>query len=492
MWDFRALHIVKPVVALPPFRAFLLTVAIIVASSAIAFSLRSERGEVAGALIFVLGITLAGALSGLAAGVFAAMATFLLYNFYFAEPVLTFRLSTGSDIMPLIVFNLCALVAGVLAGRLKDRARAADAANARLSSLFETSRALQSALARRDMIATLEREALKAGIRVRVADTAEADHARFSPGEQDCIDQALARRDAYVRHEGLVGYCLEGGGSVVGVMLLSEADAARCEPAFLAALANLAALSIERAALSERVAVQTANARTEELKSVLLSSVSHDLRTPLATISASASSLLAYGDRLDGNVSCAMLTGIVEECDRLDRYTGNLLELTRIEAGQSGESWQILAVPDVISSVLRRVRARLGDRRVSRQDDDTELLVRADASLFELALSNVIENAALYSPNGSLVRIASRREGAICRIEIADEGMGVAPDELERIFERFYRGRGSSARRSGSGLGLAIAKGFVEALGGSIAASVPGIGARGTCFTIRVPLGKAT
>jgi two-component system, OmpR family, sensor histidine kinase KdpD len=272
-------------------------------------------------------------------------------------------------------------------------------------------------------------------------------------------------------------------------MLLTAEDAERSEPAFLAALANLGALAIERSGLSDRIATQTANARTEELKSALLSSVSHDLRTPLATISASASSLRAFGDRLEGSIADAMLSGIVEECDRLDRYTGNLLELTRIEAGPSQAGWQLLSVPDMLSAVIRRVRPRLEDRRIERQDAAGDLLVRADAALFELALTNLVENAVLYSPDRSLIRISSRREGEWCRIEVADEGIGVAPDELDHVFERFYRGRNGRAHRSGSGLGLAIAKGFVEALGGTIEAVVPGIGAQGTTIRIRLPLG---
>jgi two-component system, OmpR family, sensor histidine kinase KdpD len=470
-------------------RSILQTIAIVAIASVIAFALKSERGEVAGALVFVLGITLAGAVAGLMAGILAAMAAFLLYNFYFAEPVLTFRLTTGSDVTPLIIFNLCALVAGVLAGRLKDRARAADAANERLSSLFQTSRALQSALSRREIAATLEREAAAAGIAVRLVGTDEAALSELDEAARDCARKALAQRDAVVRAQGWCAYGLEGRDGVTGLMLLRAGDADRSEPAFLAALANLGALAIERSALSDRIATQTANARTEELKSALLSSVSHDLRTPLATISASASSLLAYGDRLEGNVSTAMLSGIVEECDRLDRYTGNLLELTRIEAGPSQAAWQLLSVSDMLSAVLRRVRPRLEDRRIERKDPAADLLVRADAGLFELALTNVVENAALYSPNGSRIQIASWREGDGCWIEVADEGIGIAPDELTHVFERFYRGKDGRAHRSGSGLGLAIAKGFVEALDGAIEAAVPGIGTRGTAIRIRLPLG---
>jgi two-component system sensor histidine kinase KdpD len=225
---------------------------------------------------------------------------------------------------------------------------------------------------------------------------------------------------------------------------------------------------------------------------VRLSSVSHDFRTPLATITASASSLIAYGDRLDGPTSAGLLRRIVEESEALDRYAGNLLEMTRIEAGRTPEPLQTLSVSDLVTAAIRRVRPRAGARTIERSMSETDLLVHADAALFELVLVNVLENAVLYSEDGARIQVAVVREANACRIVVADEGCGIPASDLRRVFERFYRVPRAARAPRGSGLGLAIAKGFVEALGGHIEAQVPGIGERGSRILITLPLAPET
>lgn len=269
---------------------------------------------------------------------------------------------------------------------------------------------------------------------------------------------------------------------------MRDPDPDTLDPHFLAALGNLVMIAIERATLSEAISESRATARTEELKTALLSSVSHDFRTPLTAISASASSLIDYRTQLDQHTSERLLRSIVDECERLNRYTANLLEMSRLEAGQSAVRRQPLDVFDILRAVLKRVRARAGLRVFEQIRDDVELTVLADAALFELALVNLLDNAILYSPDGSTIRIEARCEGMNCRIAISDEGSGIPPDDLERVFERFYRVPRSGTLPRGSGLGLAIARGFVEAFDGSIEACVPGVLGRGTSIVINLPL----
>jgi two-component system sensor histidine kinase KdpD len=472
------------------------TVGIVMLSALMAFAVRSERGEVAGALAFILGTILAGAVAGLGAGLIAATATFLLYNFYFAEPVLTLRLTTGSDVAPLIAFNLCALVSGVLAGRLKDKAKAADRAKGRLAALLRASQALQSALTLEE-IARLLADGKIADLQGRLLILKDEglvpiNGGTFALAEAEAAAKAIERSKPVVCKGGLAAFRLSGGEGPLGALVLGQAVVKRFEPTFLSALVNLLALAMERALLSQTVARAEAQVMTEQFKSVLLSSVSHDFRTPLATITASASSLIAYGDRLDGPTSAGLLRRIVEESEALDRYAGNLLEMTRIEAGRTPEPLQTLSVSDLVTAAIRRVRPRAGARTIERSMSETDLLVHADAALFELVLVNVLENAVLYSEDGARIQVAVVREANACRIVVADEGCGIPASDLRRVFERFYRVPRAARAPRGSGLGLAIAKGFVEALGGHIEAQVPGIGERGSRILITLPLAPET
>ncbi len=477
-------------------RELLVTAIIIILSSATAFWAKPALGEVAGALIFVLGIIIAGASCGLAAGILAALAAFLVYNLYFAEPVLTFRLATGSDIAPLVVFSLCAIVAGVLAGRLKDRAWAASRSNRQLANLLEASQTLQSALRVADVASSLARSGVgTSGLTVqlfRTRDTALAPVGSSAPDPRWEAAAHLCREAGATRvvHQGLTAYNLVGSDGPIGVLVVDQSGTDMPDPAVASGLASLVALALERATLSEMIAESRAAARTEELKTALLSSVSHDFRTPLTAISASASSLIDYRDQLDTDTSLRLLRGIVDECDRLNRYTANLLEMSRLEAGEASRHLQTLSVSDMLSTVTQRVRPRAGGRLIQRVLNGADLLVNADAALFELVLVNVIDNAILYSEDGTRIMIESGQEGVLCRIAIADEGQGIPEEELDRIFERFYRVARSEPSPRGSGLGLAIARGFVEALGGSIVAERPGIGDRGIRIVIRLPIAE--
>jgi two-component system sensor histidine kinase KdpD len=457
------------------------------ATTAAAFVAMPARGEVSGALIFVVGITLAGATMGLGAAILAAIISFLLYNFYFAEPVLTFRFDTVSDLAPLVVFNISAVISGVLAGRLRDEAAAAAAANASLTALLQISQSLQSAIGFEDIEAALTGPAGEAaGLRLLPSVERDAGASGDTGGDRPQARVVEVPMTGSSSHPST--YRIECGTRAIALMVLQAA--ARDEGTELAlglALANLVALAMERAALSERVAETQAAARTESLKSALLSSVSHDFRTPLTTISASASSLIDYGDRLEPEVAANLLRSIVEESERLNRFTANLLEMTRLEGGQAIAPGQIVSVSDIISAALRRIRSRAGRRVITRAECE-DCFVLADPALFELVLINVLENAILYSPDGSRIGIDLLKDAHACTIAVADEGRGIPKKALARVFERFYRVDSAEQMPRGSGLGLAIAHGFVQAFGGSIAAEVPGIGGRGARIRISLPL----
>lgn len=477
-------------------RAGLFRTAIVLTLSVIAAFAVHPLGEVAAALVFVLGITVAGALSGLASALIAALAAFLIYNFYLTEPALTFRIVTGGDLAPLVVFNLCALVSGVLAGQLKDHAQAARSSNLQLNSLLALSQELQSAARPADVVVTVERAVHRIlGARATLFRADDEGLRCLSPmpcaaSWHDFAD-GIAHQPQPPADSPLIGRRLELANAPLTVLVLEPLRPGKIKPAFIDAVANMVALALERAALSEQITERSAVARAEKLKSALLASVSHDFRTPLTAISASASSLIAYGEKLDAETSARLLRGVVDECERLNRYTANLLEMSRMEAGGIAQPLQILGAAEMAGAALHRIRPRAGGRQVTLHAPDPDLPVAANPALFELVLLNILDNAILYSDEGARVEIAISAEDGACRIDIADSGQGIPEHALQRVFERFYRAGRPDATGRGSGLGLAIAKGFVEALGGTIHATIPGLDDRGTRIIIRLPLAEA-
>lgn len=449
-------------------------------------------GPVAAALIFVLGITVAGALGGVVAALVASFAAFLLYNFFLTDPAFSFRFATSRDIAPLIIFNLCGLVAGVLAGRLKDHAKAAQRSNLQLENLLELSRTLQAAVRQQDVVAAVATAAYHlVGAKISLfRHTSEVlepiDAPPHDPEWQALAMRALAADSAALEEDGRITRRLEGSDGNLGVMVIEVFRPGKLDANFIDALANMIALALERAALSETIAESRALVRAEELKTALLASVSHDFRTPLAAISASASSLITYRDQLDEPTSAGLLRSIVAECERLNRYTANLLEMSRLEAGGGLAGLQTLSVAEMVGAAIKRIRPRAGER-IIRRCDENDVLVSANAALFELVLLNVLDNAIRYSSDKSSIIVTIERVHDRCNLTVADEGIGIPPDDLERVFTRFHRVSRTESAPRGSGLGLAIAKGFVEALGGTIEARVPGVGNAGTRIIISLP-----
>lgn len=225
-------------------------------------------------------------------------------------------------------------------------------------------------------------------------------------------------------------------------------------------------------------------ARTERLRTALLSSISHDFRTPLTAILTSISSLREFGDRFEPGVRDDLMSTIEEEAERLNRYVANLLSMTKLESGALDVVSGPAPVAELLDRLVKRHRTRAGARTIALTVEDKRLCARGDVFLLEQALDNVLENALRYSPDGSLVEVrAGGREGRV-RVEITDQGPGVAPPERERIFEKFYRAQGALGQPSGTGLGLSIARGMIEAMDGRIEAGMRLDGAPGLRVTV--------
>jgi two-component system sensor histidine kinase KdpD len=255
------------------------------------------------------------------------------------------------------------------------------------------------------------------------------------------------------------------------------------EPAderLLLALLDQGAVALERAELAASTVESETLRRSDQLRAALLNSISHDLRTPLSTVLGSATTLIDYGETLTEAVRQDLLESIREEANRLNRYVGDLLDMTRLEGGALNPRMDWADIRDVLTAAIGRVERRAGTRRILR-DFPTELsLVKIDSSLMEQAVVNILDNAIAYSPEGTDVEVAAYEDRGNVVISIEDDGKGIPTAELERVFDKFRRVVAPSDRGQGIGLGLSISKGFVEAMGGRIAAASPIHGDHGT------------
>jgi two-component system, OmpR family, sensor histidine kinase KdpD len=211
------------------------------------------------------------------------------------------------------------------------------------------------------------------------------------------------------------------------------------------------------------------------------------LRTPLSVISASASSLLRYGSKLPVETQTDLLETVLHHSERLDRLTGKLLSLGRIEGGLITSKMPVVDVLEILGSALRTIRTLATGRKIEKDFQVESALVKADASLLEQVFFNVLENAVVHTPDHCSIRVLVTRTGDLLKVHIDDDGPGISSDDAETIFDRFAQGSNQDRQRVGAGLGLSIARGFARAVGGDVEVSGKQDGSSGTRFSIILP-----
>jgi two-component system sensor histidine kinase KdpD len=223
------------------------------------------------------------------------------------------------------------------------------------------------------------------------------------------------------------------------------------------------------------------------LRSALLTSISHDLKTPLAAVLGAAGTMRSLSDVLDQQAKTELTTTIIDEAERLNRFIANLLDMTRLESGAIVPNAALHDLGEIVGSALERARKMLMRHRVEVDLAKDLPMVEIDPVLFEQVLFNLLDNAAKYAPAGTTVRIQSWRDGESVILQVLDEGEGVPPSDLEQIFDKFYRVQKADQVRAGTGLGLAISRGFIEAMHGTITAANR-TDRTGAVFTITLPV----
>lgn len=479
-------------------------------AAAICWVLDSWVGNVNLALIFLLGVTFAGASGGLAAAFLGSATSFLAYNYFFTEPRLSLDVSEPQDLTALLVFLGVSLIVGQLAGRLRRQASDAWLSTRRVETLFDFSRRLTTAIDEQDL-----RNAASEGIsdllgrpcvvlrplsdqRIEAPDD-KVRAREFRDTDQAAADWAFAHREPAGHHTGTLPaagwYFLpvsEGTRAlgVIGVHMPGTNDAVTAEQSrLLFTLQSQLAATWERLRLRKVMQDGELQRTTDSLRAALLASVSHDLRTPLVSITGSLTALRELSANMPESDRGALLDAAIGEAARLNRLIQNLLDMTRLTHGGLKLQLTEVDVRDAVSESVTRVGTLLTAHEVAIAIAADAGAVRADRTLLGQTLVNLLENAAKFAPPGSTIRIEARRLASQAVIAVIDRGAGIPAADRPHIFDLFYRVEQRDSGVGGSGLGLAICKGFVEAMGGTIRAStdIDGVGT-----AIEVTLSAAT
>jgi two-component system, OmpR family, sensor histidine kinase KdpD len=433
------------------------------------------------ALLYLLAVVAAGVVGHLWPALLAAALSFAGLDYFFTPPAHTFSVATAEDWLVLAIFSLVAAsVSAALTAALEQRAKA-EAQEHQVRALYNvTSRLLSGAgldVVLRDLASSLRTLYGLRGCRIVVLDADGRERERASVGTLDgeLLTVPLAAERSVVGTIEMAGAPYGGIGSTEGRVLDT--------------FAGQLALAIERARFGEEASAARLEADASQTRAALFSSVTHDLRTPLASIQASASSLLEEGVPFSGEQRTELLRTILEESERLNRLVGNLMDLSRIRAGALTPAKEAIPIDELIAAVVGRMRTRLEGRRIRVQSRDDLPPVPMDVVQMDQVLTNLLENALSYSPPGSEITITAVRWEQQVEVRVSDRGPGIPVEERTRVFEEFYR-RDVGERRGGTGLGLAIARAIVTAHGGEMwIGETPG---GGTTVGFRLPTARRT
>jgi len=459
------------------------------------------------ALVFLMAVLATALRSGLWPGLFASVLGALCFNFFFLEPRYTFTVRDPESIVALAFFLLVAVIASNLTAAVQRQAAAARQRARTAEDLYLFSKKLAGTGTLDDVLwATAFQIASMLKLRVVILlpqDDTIVVRAGYPP-DDTLVDADIAAARWTWEHNRPAGRAadtlpgakrlympLRTSRKAVGVIGLDNDRQGPLlntdQQRLFEALSDQAAIAIERIQLVADEDKAKLAVETDRLRTALLTSISHDLKTPLAAILGAAGTMREYSEILDKDIQLELVGTVIDESERLSRFIANLLDMTRIESGAMQPNSALHYIGDIVGTALGRA-AKITAHHKTEMDVPSGLpMLRVDPVLFEQALFNLIDNAAKYAPEDTVIRIEASAWGQSVRLEIMDEGPGIPPDDLERVFDSFYRVRKADTVRAGTGLGLSISRGFIEAMGGTIkAGNRPG--GKGAVFTITLPV----
>jgi two-component system sensor histidine kinase KdpD len=503
-----------------PWRRYAASVLLVALTTLVGEFIRPFISPVNLVMLYLPAVVLAAIYLGRGPAMLASLLSVLAFDYFFVPPRLTFAVSDTEYLLTFIGLFIVGVVTSTLAVRVREQAEAASAREVQTASLYSFSRDLAAAVTLDEIVSIVVMhlgENFNRQIVVLLPENGKLELSGYTPetprdeADQRAVSSAFTRattsaapiqldeseravaiwafehgqpagRDTDTLPAAKVRYLpLKTSRGVVGVLGVQPHDERKHLTAeqrrLMEAFANQAALAIERARLADEAQQARLQIETEQLRNSLLSSVSHDLRTPLAAITGAASSLMDDESALGPATRREMAQTIYEEAERLNRLLRNLLDMTRLESGALHINKELQPLEEVIGAALSRLEEPLADRVVNIQLPADLPFVPIDSVLIEQVFLNLLENAIKYAPPHSPIDLSASQDGVAIAIEIADRGPGLPPGDEQRIFEKFYRAR-APQNGSGVGLGLTICRGIVEAHGGRIwAENRPGGGA---------------
>lgn len=486
-------------------RHYLLALLATVLASGLAWAVASVLALPNISLVFLAAVLLVAVRSSLGPALACAVLSFLSYDFLFIPPTFSFSIQREEDVLTSLFFLLMAALTGNLAARQRRQLQALRETQEQTNQLLGLSRKLTAATDRQAVftaagqyldsphdlqVCLLDRDA-EGALRV-----ASGGALQFSDNERAAADWAW-------QHDQAAGHgsdtlpngrwwwwplsAEEGPLALLGVRPREGYTLTPQRRRMLKALSQPLAQALARARLADELEAARLHGETEQLRSALLASVSHDLRTPLTAMRGSIDSLLALGEAIPLEDRRELLEGTRDEAERLDRYIQNLLDMTRLGHGGLTLARDWVAPADIVGSALNRLRVVLAPFQLRAEVPPDLPLLYVHAALIEQALINVLENAARFSPpHGRLELCVTVEEKMLC-FAVSDQGPGIPPNERERIFDMFYTAARGDRGGQGTGLGLAICQGMIGAHGGHIRVA-EGIDGQGTCITLCLPL----
>ena len=456
-------------------------------------------------LVFLAAVLLVAVRSSLGPALACAALSFLTYDFLFIPPNFSFSIQREEDVLTLLFFLLMAALTGNLAARQRRQLQALRDTQEETTELLDLSRKLTAATDRQAVVSAaaqhlngwsdlklclLNRDG-QGGWKVETGGPLE-----FSEAERAAADWAWQHDQPAGAGTGTLPFgrwwwwplsVEDGPLALLGVCAKEGQTLSGQRRRLLTALSQPLAQALARAQLAEDLEAARLHGETEQLRSALLASVSHDLRTPLTSMRGSIDSLLALGEAIPLEDRRELLEGTRDEAERLDRYIQNLLDMTRLGHGALKLARDWVSPADIVGSSINRLRAVLAPLQVSTEVPPELPLLFVHAALIEQALVNVLENAARFSPVHGRVQLRAGVEDNELFFSVSDEGPGIPQEERAKIFDMFYTAARGDRGGQGTGLGLAICQGMVGAHGGRISVA-DGIEGRGTCITLHLPL----